>query len=153
MEYIEELFVVEPDSWMESLRPYQQNMMNQLYREYKSYEKTAEVWLTASMSATVPFGTEKRSSIFLDKLLDELEAFLSGDEKYNEDRLAILQEKGALQTYAVGVISVALSSELGTSAAFIAPAIALLLVMISKMGVNAWLAMRKEKRETEVKNQ
>ena len=82
------------------------------------------------------------------EVLDELEAFFSGDEKYKNDRIAILQEKSAVQTYIVGAISVALSPVLGASAPFLAPVVAIILVTITKMGINAWLAMRKEKRAT-----
>lgn len=149
MERIDELFAVDPNSWIDALQPYQRNMINKLYSENGSYEETAKAWLTASLSTTVPFGTEKGHSVFFDKVLDELEAFLSGDEKYKDDRIAILQEKSVVQTYIVGAISVALSPVLGASAAFLAPVVAIILVTITKMGINAWLAMRKEKRTTE----
>lgn len=146
MERIDELFAVDPNSWIDALQPYQRNMINKLYDENGSYEETAKAWLSASMSTTVPFGTEKGHSVFFEKVLDELEAFLSGDEKYKDDRIAILQEKSVVQTYIVGAISVALSPVLGASAAFLSPVIAIVLVTITKMGINAWLTMRKEKR-------
>ena len=40
----------------------------------------------------------------------------------------------------------ALAPVLGASSVFLAPVIAIVLVTITKMGINAWLAMRKEKR-------
>ena len=70
----------------------------------------------------------------------------SGDERYKDDRLAILKESGAAQNYIVGIISVALASPLGTSSAFLAPIIAIIFVTIAKIGINAWLSARKEKR-------
>ena len=148
MERIDELFNVDPDSWIEALQHYQKNTIIKLYNENGSYEETAKAWLSASMSTTVPFGTERGQSVFFDKVLDELEAFFSGDEKYKNDRIAILQEKSAVQTYIVGVISVALSPVLDASAPFLAPVVAIILVTITKMGINAWLAMRKEKKAT-----
>lgn len=148
MEHIEELFDVDPISWIETLQPYQKNTIIKLYNTNGSYEETAKAWLNASLSTTVPFGTEKGQSVFFDKILDELEAFLSGDEKYKNERIAILQEKSVVQTYIVGAISVSLSSKLGASAAFLAPVIAIIFVTITKMGINAWLAMRREKRAT-----
>ncbi len=146
MDNINELFDVDPSSWIESLQPYQKDVINKLYAKNKSYEETAKAWLSASLSATVPFGTEKGHSIFFEKILDEIEAFLSGDEKYKDSHIAILQEKSVVQTYIVGIISVALSPVLGASAVFLAPVIAIIFVTITKMGINAWLAMRKEKK-------
>ena len=146
MQSLEELFCVEPESWINALPNYQKNMVEKLYSENGSYEETAKAWLSASMATTVPFGTEKGKSVFFEKVLDEIEAFLSDDEKYKNDRIAILQEKSVVQTYVVGAISVALAPVLGASSIFLAPVIAIVLVTITKMGINAWLAMRKEKR-------
>lgn len=152
MEHIDELFNVDPDSWIEALQPYQKKTIIKLYNENGSYEEAAKAWLSASMSTTVPFGTEKGQSVFFDKVLDELEAFLSGDEKYKDNRIAILSEKSVVQTYIVGTLAVALSPVLEASAPFLAPVIAIILVTITKIGINAWLAMRKEKRSAAEKN-
>ena len=81
--------------------------------------------------------------------LDEIEAFFTGDEKYKDSRLAILKESGVVQSYVVGGISIALAPVLGTSAPFLAPVIAIVLLTIGKIGLNAWLATRREKREKE----
>ena len=146
MERIDELFTVDPNSWIDALQPYQKNTIEKLYAENGSYEETAKAWLTASMSTTVPFGTEKGHSIFYEKILDEIEAFLDGNEKYKDDRIALLQEKSVVQTYIISTISVALSPLLGASAAFLAPVIAIAFVTITKIGINAWLEMRKAKK-------
>ena len=104
------------------------------------------------MPMNVPFGTEKGHSIFYEKVLDEIEAFFSGDERYKENRLAILKESGAAQNFIVGSISVALAPILGTSSAFLAPVIAIILVTIAKIGINAWLVARKEKHNSDSSN-
>ena len=49
----------------------------------------------------------------LKKVLDEIEAFFTGDEKYKDSRLAILKESGVVQSYIVGGISIALAPVLG----------------------------------------
>lgn len=143
---IEEIFEVEPVSWISALPTYQRNMVEKLYAEKGNYEEAAKAWLSASMATTVPFGTEKGKSVFYEKILDEIEAFFTGDEKYQNERISILQEKSVVQTYIVGAISVALAPTLGASSVFLAPVIAIILVTISKIGINAWLEMRKEKR-------
>ena len=69
------------------------------------------------------------------------------DEKYKDNRLAILKESGVVQSYIVDAISIALAPILGANAAFLAPVIAIVLLTIGKIGLNAWLAARKEKRK------
>lgn len=146
MNKIEDIFSEYSNSWLECLPLYQQKVINELYQQSGDYEQVAQAWLSASMPNNVPFGTGKHHSIFYEKILDEIEAFFSGDERYKDDRLAILKESGAAQNYIVGIISVALASPLGTSSAFLAPIIAIIFVTITKIGINAWLSARKEKR-------
>ncbi len=130
-----------------TLSPYQRNLINQLYEQTNDYEKVANQWLSATIPSNIPFGTQKKPSIFFEKVLDEIEAFFSGDEKYKDNRLAILKESGVVQSYIVDAISIALAPILGANAAFLAPVIAIVLLTIGKIGLNAWLAARKEKRK------
>ena len=130
-----------------TLSPYQRNLINQLYEQTNDYEKVANQWLSATIPSNIPFGTQKKPSIFFEKVLDEIEAFFSGDEKYKDNRLAILKESGVVQSYIVYAISIALAPILGANAAFLAPVIAIVLLTIGKIGLNAWLAARKEKRK------
>lgn len=149
---ISEIFKVDPSSWIDTLSPYQQNLINQLYEQSNDYEEVANQWLSATIPSNVPFGTQKKPSIFFEKVLDEIEAFFAGDEKYKDNRLAILKESGVVQSYIVGAISIALAPVLGASAAFLAPVIAIVLLTIGKIGLNAWLATRKAKREQNKNN-
>ena len=73
--------------------------------------------------------------------------FQAAYSKYKDSRLAILKESGVVQSYVVGSISIALAPVLGTSASFLAPVIAIVLLTIGKIGLNAWIATRREKRE------
>lgn len=146
MNNMEEIFNTNPDLWIKSLEPYQYSMIEKLYENLGNYDEVAKAWLSASLQDNVPFGTEKKNSIFYEKVLDEIELFFSGDEKYKDNRLAILKESGVVQSYIVGAISIALAPVLGTSAPFLAPVIAIILCTIAKIGLNAWLESRKEKR-------
>ena len=130
-----------------TLSPYQRNLINQLYEQTNDYEKVANQWLSATIPSNIPFGTQKKPSIFFEKVLDEIEAFFSGDEKYKDNRLAILKDSGVVQSDIVDAISIALAPILGANAAFLAPVIAIVLLTIGKIGLNAWLAARKEKRK------
>lgn len=95
MNKIEDIFSEYSNSWLECLPLYQQKVINELYQQSGDYEQVAQAWLSASMPNNVPFGTGKHHSIFYEKILDEIEAFFSGDERYKDDRLAILKESGA----------------------------------------------------------
>lgn len=144
-----EIFNVDPDSWIDALSSYQKNLIHQLYEQTKDYELVANKWLTATIPTNAPFGTQKNRSLFFEKVLDEIEAFFTGDEKYKDSRLAILKESGVVQSYIIGGISIALAPHLGTSAPFLAPVMAIVLLTIGKIGLNAWIAARKENREKE----
>lgn len=153
MTELNEIFAVPPESWLDALKPYQKNIIDAIYAETQNYEEVAKRWLMANtLPNNVPFGTKKASSLFYEKVLDEVEAFFTGDKKYEDNRLEMLKESGVIQSYVVGGLSIALAPVLGTSAPFLAPVIAIVLLTIGKIGLNAWLTTRKEKREQEVQS-
>ena len=142
----EEIYDHELGYWIEVLPQYQKSIIIELYNQSNDYEIVASNWLSACPSDTVPFGTEKNKKIFLEKFLDELEAFLRGDEKYKKESEALLKNESCVQTIVVSVISSALGVKLGVAAAFIAPVVVVSLGIVGKMGINAWLAQRESKR-------
>lgn len=146
MNQFEAIITGSSEEWLDTFPLYQKNTLAKLYEQSNNYEEVAQIWLTASLPNNAPFGSEKKSSIFYEKVLDEIEAFFSDDPKYEENRLAILRESGATQTYIVGVISAALAQSFDTTAVFLTPVIVIVLLTIAKMGINAWIAMRKEQR-------
>jgi len=149
MTSINEIFDVAPEEWIKALPAYQQSTIADMYSEFGDYEKVAQEWLSPSNPMNVPFGASHGSKLYFEKVLDELEAFFRGDKRYEENRMAILKESGAVQNYVVGIISGALALQLGAAAVFIAPSVAIGLLTIGKMGINAWLAYREETRKTE----
>lgn len=149
MNHIEEIFQQDNQLWINSLPQHQQKTIEKMYIQLGDYEEVAKAWLSSSVPTNVPFGTQKKNSVFYENVLNEVEAFFSGDEKYKDDRLAILKESGVVQSYIIGGISIALAPVLGTSAPFLAPVIAIVLFTIGRIGLNAWLTTRKAKREKE----
>lgn len=147
MNSMDDIFVYEPESWLTTLPEFQREIIRKLHSQDNSYEHIAIAWISVSTPMTAPFGVEKGHSIFFSKILDELEALFAGDEKYKSTRIAILKEEGAVQTYIVLLISGALAPVFNTSSPFLAPIIALVMVTVAKVGINAWLAKRKEERE------
>ena len=144
MNNLYEVFDVPPESWINCLPIYQQNIINDLYQQTNNFDKTAEAWLSASVPENVPFGTTKNSKLFLEKVADEIELFFTNDEKYKNCKLAILKESGAVQSFVIGAISAALAPALGKSAVFLAPVIAIIFTTITQIGLNAWLSYRAE---------
>lgn len=140
---IDALFDSDPSLWLTTLPEYQQNLVKQVLAQTPSPEAAAARWLSVAPQNTSPLGATKGQQVFLEKLWDELEAFLCGDEKYESDRMKLLAESKPLHAYVVGAISVAIAPTLGSSAAFLAPVVALLLMSMGKITLNAWCATRR----------
>jgi hypothetical protein len=112
------------------------------------YLLSADNWLNASTANTAKLGGESnKSKIYREKLLEELEKFLCGDQQYDEDRNKISDSTDKSQKYIIGVMSASIGKALGTAGTFIAPVIVLLILSIGKMAINAWCAMRKEAQQ------
>ncbi len=141
----------EPTAWVDSLPKYQKDIVSQLLSSGKTPEEAAEAWLSATPQDTYPFGAERGRKLYLEMVVNELEAFICGAPKYNNDRSKfnkLLKESGTVHAYCVGGISVAIAPVVGTSGAVLAPVIALVLMSMGKITINAWCNMRKELKET-----
>lgn len=151
MTQIEPLFQTDSESWLAGLPQYQLKIINELRMQNYTPEQIASLWLSVSPQHTFVFGTSGERTAdtqpFIDSLLKEVEAFLCGDVKYENDRMNLLTATPT-HTSLVAAISAAVASGLGTAPVFVAPVIALLLMGIRSAGIislNAWCQMRKEK--------
>jgi hypothetical protein len=142
----QDLFKQPSDIWLTALPAYQRKLATTLLSSGTSPDVAAERWLSAAPTDTHPFGTIPSPRPYLDKLLDELEAFLCGDPKYESDRLKLAAESKPTQAFVVAAISVSIAPKIGTSAPLVAPVIVLLIMTAGKLGLNAWCAIRKESR-------
>lgn len=120
----------------------------QLLAGSENPQEVAAAWLSVSPQNTFPFGVEKGERIFLNKLWDEVEAFLCGDPKYESDRQKLEQESNITHTYFVGVVSAAIAPTVGSSGVFLAPVIAIILMSMGKITINAWCKLRQEIKES-----
>lgn len=152
MKDINDLFKFSEESWIEALPKYQHDTILELYSKTGNYEEVANIWLTASIDNTIPFGTKREKSVFFNAVLDEFELFITGDEKYEKDRIAILSESTVVQNFAVGVISTALAPFLGSNAVLLAPVISIIFCSVTKIGLNAWISKRASEREEKNSN-
>lgn len=149
MNSLDALFHVDESAWIDSLPTYQRNIVTALLKEGNSPENVAVEWLSATGPAnTFTFGTENTRSVFYEKLVVEIEAFICGSEKYTEERDKLLNHVELGQVFAVSTLSAAIAPIVGAAAPLIVPPVALTLVIISQIGRNAWCAMRQEKKKT-----
>ena len=133
----------EADDWLEALPPYQRQSVEVLLQSGKAPDDIARIWLTTpGPSNTFPYGGERFASVFYDKFLGELEKFVCDDPVYATDRRQLLQQAGAGKAFFVGAMAVAMAPHLGAAAALIAPAVALSLQTVSRMGARAWCEAR-----------
>lgn len=145
-----DLLVGDEEAWIGALAPYQAEHIRALLKRGNTAEEVAKSWLAIKGPAnTYPFGGEANrgfQSLFYDKLLAEVEAYICGDERYENDRKKLFSELKPTHAYAISTISVAVSPVLGAAAPLIAPAIALILYTAARLGTNAWCAARKDAR-------
>mgnify|MGYP003352296073 CR=1 FL=1 len=63
--------------------------------------------VAASPANTAKFGGEQnKAKIYRDKLLEELEKFLCGDQQYEDDRNKIAESTDKSQKYIIGVMAI-----------------------------------------------
>ncbi len=134
------------ENWLQSMPKYQQNMIAAMYTNLGDYEKVAQEWLCVTNKNTAPFGSSSPRMPQLEKILDELEAFFRGDPKYQSEIRSLMADQNIVQYGIVSAISQAIASTVGTASVFISPIIGIFLFTAVKMGINAWLKAREEKR-------
>ncbi|VDR26499.1 Uncharacterised protein [Raoultella terrigena] len=131
--------------WLSTLKPYQSSSI-EILLEKDNEEAVVDIWLS-SEGATLrsPFGGSRRDDPyvkrFIEKFKKEFRDFICGGEKYEGERESISGFQGDAKTYIVSIMSSSLAVVLGSSAAYLAPVIVVMLIAVSKMGVNAWCSL------------
>lgn len=127
------------DSWLEVLKPYQQQSLQQLISQHGE-EKAAQIWLTAKgVSSTKHFGgIDTNDNEFWDRFKAEFKSFICGDDKYDSQRAQLVSQAPIAHAVFLSIVSGALASTLGFAASLLAPAIVIMLNLVSKMGVNSY---------------
>jgi hypothetical protein len=95
---------------------------------------------------TVAFGTASGTNRYYEHFIDELHELLCGDG-YKGDREALLGEFRAGQATVVATLTSALAPALSAAPAFLAPAVALTLSALGKVGLQAWCKTQQETRD------
>jgi hypothetical protein len=151
MDELNKIVQEDPEILINCLDNYQIEIIKSfLSSNSNNYLDSADRWLNASTTNTAKFGGDtNKSQIYREKVLNEVENFLCGDDRYDSDRRKIFDATDKSQKYIIGVMSAAIGKTLGVAGTFIAPVIVLLIISIGKIAVNAWCEMRKTLRTTE----
>ena len=113
---IEDFTQLEPRELIGSLDNYQQEIVLALLKATNNnYLEAADKWLSASPSNTAKFGGDSsHSTIYREKVVEEIEKFLCGNEpSYEEEREKLKEQSDKSQKYIIGVLSTAIGSQLG----------------------------------------
>lgn len=137
------------ENWIDALKPYQRRPIEQFIKDVGE-EEAIDKWLMSSGSLQtspfggVPIGGNGKSAFAL-QFKKEFKSFICGGEKYKNEtgevNKLISEHKANLASIITSIISTSLAMYLGASAALIAPAVVLMLRILTKVGVEAWCAI------------
>ena len=126
------------ETWLECLKKYQQEAVMSLVVEYGE-DTAAEKWLSAKgFSNTIPFGGQRDTKPFFDNFKIEFKKFICGHPDYEKERKKISDQKEIVSALFISTISAAIGSVLGMAGALLAPAVAIMLYIVGKMGTKAY---------------
>lgn len=122
-------------SWVEALPEYQRSLLEAMLAN-QSPSDVAISWLaTSGPRDTAPFGGVRAgASLFYDKLLSEIEALLCNGERYETEREDLKNAASWTKMGIVSFIALIIGPHVGASAVVIAPAVAMILAVLSNAG-------------------
>ena len=130
----------EADEWIALLKPYQRQTIA-IFLQQDSLADAAKKWLSTTGSPNiVPFGGNRDTKPFWERFEAEFKKFICDDEAYVDEKKALSLESPINKALLISTISAALGAAIGFAATLLAPAVALLLCVVGKMGRNAFCA-------------
>ncbi len=128
------------EDWLSELKVYQKKSIEKLVDEFGEEEAMGK-WLSANgPKDNVPFGgiQTNDSKPFLEKFKTEFKKFICNHPDYEEERKKLNVESPISKAIWISIISAALGATLGFAATLLAPAVAIMLSIVGKMGINAF---------------
>lgn len=126
------------DEWLHELKPYQANSVKELNKS-NDLEEVAKIWITTQGNeTTVPFGTTEDTKPFWNKFKEEFNKFICDDDSYKDEKNNLLKESYVSNALLISMISAALGATIGFAATILAPAVAIMLSIVSKIGKTAY---------------
>lgn len=129
------------DDLLKVLKPYQQELINQLINQY-GVEEAIDKWIIANgPSDIVKFGGDSNNGVsFVERYKIEINKLICGHPDYSEYRVEYSKLNESAKTFLISSISSLIGSKLGVAATAIAPVVVLSIYLIGKMGVKAYCA-------------
>jgi len=123
-----------------SLKPFQRTLVLELLVNHDE-ETAAKMWLSSTGPLDLrQFGgaPEPGGDAFYQRFRSEFRAYVCGSERYERERQEFMRLANPAANYVVTAISVAVAGTLGVAVGLVVPAVALLLKVVGKLGLNAW---------------
>lgn len=127
------------EDWLAELKPYQRDSIVVLIQKFGE-DKAAEIWITSNgPSNIVQFGGDSQvSQPFFENFKTEFKKFICGHPDYEVYRKKLDSELPIINAIYISTIAGAIAVTLGFAASLLAPAVAILLSSMGKMGINAF---------------
>lgn len=134
--------------WTAGLPVYQRELLDELISVDPGLDGVAATWLSggAGSADLAPFGVAEGRSLYFEKFLDELHDLLCVADKYQEERSELKRQAGSGQAAIVASLTAVIVPVLGAAAPVVAPAIAVVMVLITRMGLSAWCETQTDRR-------
>lgn len=147
MTEMKEFIIDDPGMWLSQLPHYQQATIRSMLDAGLGYEQAASAWISGSaFESTAPFGAGFGMKPYFESLLDELHDFLCVGRSYEQERSELLSGFKPGQTGVAASIAAAIAPHLDAAPSYLAPAVALTLCAIGKIGLGAWCRVQSERR-------
>lgn len=121
--------------WLEALPAYQRDTINKML-EGRDPIEVSLAWLSSTGPAnTEPFGAIRNApNVFYDNLLEQLQSLLCSNKSYIKERDDLKGSIKAGRATLVTAVSGYVAPHLGASPILLAPAVALILAVLTKTG-------------------
>lgn len=130
------------DEWLHCLKPYQASSLRQILSESEGSEDAAKRWLSITGSSNIAaFGGQRNSEPFWEQFQTEFRRFVCDDEAYIDLKEKLRDQGVITRELLISVIAAGIASTLGFAAALLAPAVALMLCAVARIGKNAYCGL------------
>ena len=135
----------EIEDLLNTLDNYQKDNITSLLQT-TTLEQTFEIWLKANgPENTASFGGNGHND-FSPHIKNELIKFFTDDPNYENERNELKKQGTITSFFAVSFISSTLSAHIGIVSSVVAPIVVLVLALIGKIGINAFINYLKESK-------
>jgi len=135
------------ENWLEAIPSPAADTVAKLLETGWNNEEVAKIWLsTTGADANAGFGGSGRLGNYFSNFISELNAFLCGDKRYEQDikkATHIWETQG--KVHLVSAISSVVALKIGLAPAALVPCVALILSSVGKVGINSYCKTIKQK--------